>query len=466
MSSYDEAQPSSIDQIASGLDRLAPELTRHIVQYVGKGDLKSVRLVNRGMENHAASEMFRDVFLSPGEDMMERWNNIVQDERLRHLPWHVTIQTREKLETDHKYDEFPDNWEQSLRALERLPNVSSIKIVFTEECAGEESVNAGWSDEYVGEFPEQREEMLVSIFGAIERRASNGENRKIRKLSIVHLQNYPLPEFTKSDLFRGVMDNLHELHLMMVQEYNEHGPDHDYTKVELRTFLAHLCADWLSPISQNLKALSLHHLADNWGPLPAYFNPCDLSFPNLETLSLRYYTPAHDDSLDWILAQKSIKRLIIHRGMIAARLNIRNENVEGWQVKTHDWYPMEKYGDDARTKSYGYDGKWSDFFARIADGLPNLIGFSFNGLGSDAFDSHEVGDPVSKNEEYNAFAKRYVVFDDCTLPTHWPEAEYDGDLHCWLGHNVFPNLHKLHLDEDREGLDSLLEKCRVRAKRC
>ncbi|KAF3033244.1 hypothetical protein E8E12_000671 [Didymella heteroderae] len=57
----------------------------------------------------------------------------------------------------------------------------------------------------------------------------------------------------------------------------------------------------------------------------------------------------------------------------------------------------------------------------------------------------------------------YVVFDNGILPTHWPEAEDDGELYTWLeDEDGFPNLHETCLEEDQKSLDRLMEKIRSR----
>lgn len=56
------------------------------------------------------------------------------------------------------------------------------------------------------------------------------------------------------------------------------------------------------------------------------------------------------------------------------------------------------------------------------------------------------------------FPKRYVVFDNGILPTHWPEARDDeGKLYSWLDAGWPINRHKMHLDADQQSLDRLLQ---------
>lgn len=137
-----------------------------------------------------------------------------------------------------------------------------MTIGFTPECAGVENK---WRD--VAQDMIEREDALYVIFAAIDERAANKQNRKIRRLNIINLQNDPLPDFTTSDVFRKVIGDLEELHLSIVRETNERNPHRDWSCIELQTFPAHLCSNWLKPISKNLKQLAIYNRPDNWGPL-------------------------------------------------------------------------------------------------------------------------------------------------------------------------------------------------------
>jgi hypothetical protein len=310
--------------------------------------------------------------------------------------------------------------------------------------------------------------MLKLIFQAIKDRAADDKNRKIRKLTIINLQNCPLPEFTSSDLFRDVMGQLEELHIQMIQEYNEHGPDNDYTRVELQTWPAHFCSQWLAPISANLRALSIYSRIDNWGPFPGYFDPSGISFPKLETLALGYYTLAHDNDIDWILATKSLRKLILHNCMIASWLSIDSENMQTWQPPTHDWTRMPAHeGHVEWHDDFAYAGTWSQHLDRIAESLPNLTNFRFDQSSTNSFESdHAYGLKSRDLCAARIFPKRYIAFDNGILPTHWPEARENGERGTMHSMDGFPdsNLHADHLEADQKSLDALLDK--LRQSRC
>ncbi|KAF1922682.1 uncharacterized protein M421DRAFT_426609 [Didymella exigua CBS 183.55] len=442
---------------------LPPELIEDVAKRISdRRSLSSMRMTCKALDQPASKELFKSVYISPAGEDVSTWNSISEHNVIRHIPRHVLIRTHSEEEDDRsswngdiEREETGSDLENAIAALSKFPNLESLQISFTEECKGR--AKESWEDD-PAESASQREDMLRLVFQAIKARAVDKENRTIRNLTLENLQNCPVPEFTSSELFRDVMGQLDELHVSLTQEYNEHGPDHDYTKVELRTFPAHFCADWLKPISSKLKALSIYHHNENWGPFPGYFDPSGIEFPKLETLALGYYTLAHDADLDWIVAIKSLRRLVLHNCMIASYVRISSANMAEWKMPTQDWIAMPSEYDDSEFK---YDGTWSSYLDRIADGLPSLVDFRFDQGGLYHDKPYSV---VRRGDcDVRIFPKRYVVFDNGILPTHWPEAESDGELYTWLeDEDGFPNLHETHLEEDQESLDRLLEKTRSR----
>jgi hypothetical protein len=443
--------------------RLAPELVENVIKQVrDKGDLSNVRLACKTLEKRAAKELFKEVYISPSEAHVTSWNSVSQDDVLRRIPRHAIIHThpdieyhgmgmsREEVEVDED-DEDAVSFDDALAALSSFPNLDSLEIGFTPECLGR---NASYWEETL-EDASFRKEKLTRIFQAIKNRAADEKNRTIRKLTIMNLQNCPLPEFTSSDLFRDVMGQLDELHISLTQEYNEHGPDNDYTKIELQTFPAYFCSHWLNPVSTNLKALSIYSGTENWGPFPGYFDPAGITFPKLEALSLGYYTIAHDNDIDWVLAIKSLRKLILQNCMIASWMRIYADNMAEWQVRTHDWTKMpelDTHGDG----QFSYAGKWSQVFDRISQELPDLVDFRFGYRSTYDEPPYMVTNRDSCPIE--VFQKRYICFDNGILPTHWPEARREGILHSWLDDGFPVNMHKENLEQDQQSLDALLHK--------
>ena len=458
------ARESSSSTTESGMNLLglAPELVQQVIKCAHRRDLPNLRLANKELDKLAARELFRDVFVSPSAEHIDTWTSISRHEVLRRLPRHAVIHTQPDTESvdggDQREDEEPgEDFEDALAALAEFSNLDSLEIGFTPECVGDR--NSHWYEDVV-ETVGRRKEMLELIFQAIKDRAANTDNRRIRKLTILNLQNCPIPEFTQSDLFKDVMGQLDELHLQIIQERNEHGPDHDYTRVELQTFPDYLVSDWLAPISGNLRALSIYSRVSNWGPFPGHFRPSGLSFPKLETLAMGYYTLAHDDDLNWLLEIKSLKELVLHCCMIASRMRFDPDNLTKWKVSKDGWGALPEKSDDTEWPQYAYDGRWSGFFGRIADELPNLVDFRFDESSPFYHPRYHLN-----NRDLcgvRLFPERYVVFDNGVLPTHWPEAKEDGRIYCWT-EEPFPNFHEERLREDQTALDHLLEECRRRA---
>ena len=443
---------------------LAPEVVENVIKQVNdRRDLSNVRLACKDLDKHAVKELFKDVFVSPLEAHVNTWNSISEDANIREIPRHAIIHTQSNVEElsfggDREDEEIGEEFEEALAALSKFSNLDSVEIGFTPECVGERATR--WFEDVV-ETPSRRKDMLKLIFQAIKDRAADEDNRPITKLTITNLQNCPIPDFTSSDLFRDVMGKLDELHISLTQEYNEHGPDHDYTRKELQTFPAHLTSEWLKPISGNLKALSIYHKTDNWGPFPGYFDPSGISFTRLETLALGYYTLAHDNDIDWILAIKSLKKLILHNCMIASWMRIDSTNMAEWNVRTHDWTRLpEDPEDNGWSDQFAYGGKWSQFLDRIAGELPNLVDFRFDPASTYAYRKEEPKYGVKHRDTCGVkiFPQRYICFDNGILPTHWPEAEDDGSMECWLEDGFPTNKHEENLEGAQKSLDRLLEK--------
>ncbi|KAM7211859.1 hypothetical protein V8F06_012771 [Rhypophila decipiens] len=455
------------------LQGLAPEVVANIVNHVDKQDsLRNLRLVSKSMDEHARRKMFEQVTLTP-ELAIARWKHIVDSESLSILPRHALIQTRDDPDEDYAETlpgEQMEEFEEALKALSKFPRLNSLQLTFTNKCAGKD--NDDGDSMGVTESIDERVEILEWVFQAIKDRMGVEGSSRIRSLTLRNLQNAPIDEFTDSELFSTVMQQLDELHIGMIQEYNEHGPDHDYNCIELQTFPRHLCSKWLAPVAPNLIALSLYSATDNWGCFPGYFDPSDICFPKLETLSLGYYTITYDDQLDWLLQHKSITKLVMHNCMIAPLLRISKENMRQWKTSIRDWEPIAtNRGEEDWCDTFRYRGTWSQFLDKIADGLPNLKEFCFDYV--DVHGDYWGGGEktpygVQWRHDHNGaevFPKRYVVFNNGILPTHWPEANDDGRLDTYFELEDNTDTHNFHLEfleKDKASLERLLEKCRAR----
>lgn len=486
---------------SSSLLKLPPEILARIIKHAEtKHDLMNIRLASKQLAAHSTRELFREVLLTPEDESVESLASIAGDEHMRRMPRRVAIRSQAHAAswdiTDGElFDILGDSEDDSdalravgLPALARLPNADAVEVEFSPACAGEDD-----SDRWAGfvESLDQRREMLRLTLQAVADRAKvlveqeeeeedGGAGRHVRSLTIINLQNDPDPDIARSESFRGVAGRLEELHLATCQQSIADGPDHDYDQVELLTFPPHLCADWLLPMSSNLRALSLYH-SENWGPFPGRYDFSDLSFPNLETLSLGQYTIAHDDQLDWVFRQESLKTLILHNCMIVPRMRIWREDQENWKLSKQGWHALPRgveHGDgstraerEAEECEFGYDGRWSRFFDRIGDELPSLVDFRFDFHGWCGSDAKDIIYSVRNRQGCGArvFPQRYIVFDRGLLPSPWLEADHDGEneswLYDWQGREpMCPNFHEQHLDGDQASLERLLDKCRQRAR--
>lgn len=146
--------------------------------------------------------------------------------------------------------------------------------------------------------------------------------------------------------------------------------------------------------------------------------------------------------------------------MIASYLRLYGDNMAAWRMPTDDWVALPEQDDEGE---FAYAGRWSACFDRLADGLPKLVDFRFDQ--GDSYREGEYGVGYRGACGVRVFPKRYVVFDNGILPTHWPEAEDDGELYTWLeDEDGFPNLHEECLEEDQKSLDRLLGKIEARRR--
>ncbi|KAJ9649145.1 hypothetical protein H2198_010946 [Neophaeococcomyces mojaviensis] len=214
------------------------------------------------------------------------------------------------------------------------------------------------------------------------------------------------------------MRDIEHLHLQICEECNHAGPDHDIYLEELRTFMPHLHEAWLNPYKNQLRSLSLSFL-DGWGPLPGYFDGMHLQFPRMERLTLGNFMVAHNNALDWVLAQKSLKYLKLHKCRIVSHLRLDAAVLGDWDVRTHDWEALDAgewdYPED--DKVFYYSGAWHQFFDRINEELPHLEDFEFI---SDVPERHIRGDWDNSTK---LSAARYICFDEGLLPSRWIDPE-------------------------------------------
>ncbi|TKX27123.1 hypothetical protein C1H76_0597 [Elsinoe australis] len=457
------------------INSISAEVLDLITQRLLVSDLKNMRLVCSRMNQVATRRLFHSLLLKPTNESIQRWNSVLQDAQLRQLPRSAIIwsfvDVDLRLHNDGQADDYRDDDEEeeekrkaeffaAIRSLKALPRLDSVNLRSTADVTGRENMEETEYDLY--ENINYRADTLQALFTGIKAHNDETEATEIRDLTLRNLQNLPIPELTDTPLFKNVMEKLHGLHLQITYEYNVHGPDHDFEWEERQTFYPHLNEHWLRPIAGNLKRLSLYDV-NNWGLFPGQFDTTDLHFPQLEELSLGYYTIAYDDQINWILRCKDLKRLHLHNVQVLSHINIYNTNISTWSVKTDNWRrvpnpedPDEPINTSEDGDSYfQYDIRWAHFFDRIANELPNLteITFDYTGGGLDLFD---ISDRNSLGQ--NLHMSRYVGFWNGILPNPWPEPDdrdSSGAIE-WVGVEVNP--HSESIEEDTKAFQQL---CKV-----
>ncbi|KAK5952770.1 hypothetical protein OHC33_006363 [Knufia fluminis] len=452
---------------------LPSELIEAIIDFSDMATLKMARLVCPAWTGFATRSLFHTIALTPTREGLQKWHHIVNSD-LSHsvrqavinscpvpdyAPNNYTSKTYKLVSRwrpdaeDEKYAGFYS----AVKNLSRLPNIDHACLRFTENCAAEADYHAYEGFESVA----YRLDLLRRTFQALYDRRNGTDSTPVKALTIYNLQNMPLPEFTSSELFSSVMQDVQHLHLHICEEYNDGGPGDDVYCEERRTFMPYLQDHWLAAVASRLRSLTLYFV-DCWGPLPGHFSGSGLSFPSLETLTLGQCCLAHHDAFDWVLAQKSLKSLRLYNCMIASHLRLWDGNVTDWQVRTHDWikYPKGVFGLDMDDNSvYHYPGTWKTVFDRIRSELPQLSEFRFN-FGR----CHE-----QESAFFNGLDRfptelapvRYVVFDMGVLPSQWVDAD-DRTGEMAFSDSVDDadgfNRHKETEKEDSEALEALTSK--------
>ncbi|KAF2998625.1 hypothetical protein E8E13_007240 [Curvularia kusanoi] len=317
----------------------------------------------------------------------------------------------------------------------------------------------------------------------VEVRELSFENRRVQNLnafqvqetdkninvqSVVSLQHCTVPNLTASDVFRDVMFQLDELHISIKRGILGYDSDDLYSMAAMRTFPAHLVSDWLAPASEKLKALSIYD-EENWGPLPGYFDASSLSFPNLRSLALGFYTLAYDGDINWILRMRSLCRLILHNCMIASWIAIAEDDKSLWDPPMDGWTHITDYQENGLVELYSYNGTWAQAFDRIAASLPNLIDFRFDmgvtwwfAIQCMPAGRHRYGFAHRDSTGTIIHPLRYTYIDRSPFP--WNNERDDGDLEAWLISHaaVSENKDVTQMKGDQTSLDILMEVLRAR----
>lgn len=113
--------------------RLAPEVVENIIRQVGdKTDLCNTRLACSTLNQHAIKELFKNVFISPHDRDISKWNSISQDDVIRHIPRHAIMHTHSDIEgwgEQREYENIDEEDESdfchAVVALNYFPNLGT-----------------------------------------------------------------------------------------------------------------------------------------------------------------------------------------------------------------------------------------------------------------------------------------------------------------------------------------------------
>ncbi|RTE77770.1 hypothetical protein BHE90_007752 [Fusarium euwallaceae] len=364
----------------------------------------------------------------PKDEDFESWHHSLNLENAAQEVHHVVIHSTPENAAMRRDYQVWQHWEEkdgqypafqtAINRITELPHLEALELRFSDQCHGVADPSLFFDDT---EEAESRINTLKAVFGALSKRAADPKNSVIRSLAIENLQNLPIPDFTRSNAFRNVMKDVNELQLSIATEYNEHGPDRDVYKDERQTFEPFLQTEILAPIAQNLTALSLK-FDQEWGTAPGQFDGRNLLFPKLESLTLENFIIGHHDHMDWVYAQKSLKRLHLKDLRIVSHLLVEEENIEKWDLRTDDWksWAHGAFGyESENARVFTFSDTWKTIFDSIRAGLPNLVDFRLYDHTIDN-DSNAFNEGVSR--------QRYIAFIEWILPSPWIDAQCAGEL--------------------------------------
>ncbi|KNG86960.1 hypothetical protein ANOM_004188 [Aspergillus nomiae NRRL 13137] len=424
----------------------------------------NARLVCRLWNTLATAHVFHTVTLAYTDGEYQSWNDMLASDVVRQAVRCVYIRSApaddHPLGIWHTYTDCGyDGLISAIGRIAELDRIQALHLRFSRHCGGVETDDH--RDEVVEDIS-TRQEILESVFKAIHKRSNNKTGaHPIRSLTVENLQNAPLPDFTSSELFRGVTKDIDTLHLMVAEEYDEAGPDWDTYRIERQVFEPYLHRQWLAPLADHLVCLTLSFQV-GWGTIPGYFDGSGLHFPRLKTLNLGNFVIGHHAQFDWVLNQSSLVCLRLDRCSIVSHITTHQTNLEEWHVQTHDWheYPIGSFGIDGPYVIYGFSGTWEAIFDNICTRLPNLKDFCFH-YGQDPLF------PVCPEILSDRLTKqRYTAFDD-----FWHEADEESGL-LDFGDSEWGHPDRRYVNRSKEtemgdgrALDALLQKIRERQQR-
>ncbi|VUC35238.1 unnamed protein product [Clonostachys rosea] len=451
---------------------------RHHAEHISQA-----RLVCRQWNSVAVGHLFHTITLRHGEGVgdFRTWHQMIDSPLVRDVASTTVIETYPETLFEVDFEAFTA-WEaegvypaftHAINRVMELGKLRTVQVSFSEHCAGLEYENEA-SGIYF-ETASSRNHTLRSVFSAILQRAKDPAASKIITLALINLQNLPNPDFVTTDLFRNVMEDISQLKLQIANEDTGVGTttNGQLWQIDRRLFEPFLQQHWLAPISDQLTSLDIG-FNELWGSIPAYFDGEGLLFSRLRKLRLYNFTISHHKHFDWVLAQKSLKCLILENCYIATYIVLAKADLEEWDLPTDDWdrFPDGAFGFSREAEAvFSFNGTWKIIFNRIEDELPHLVTFRAQ---------YGTAGKAASSELNLLSPSRYIVFEYGTTPSTWVEADMQtgemifGDNNPsalprrWMDGLTHPlkrrklNVAKGRQDEDGIALDSLVKTLRQR----
>ncbi|KAF2153361.1 hypothetical protein K461DRAFT_293628 [Myriangium duriaei CBS 260.36] len=452
---------------------LPQEVEDLILKYLFAEDQKNLRSVSKHFEEGATKQLFREVALWTSASSAARLQAVMAHPILAGLVKEIKLYAFVMSEESSLNEEPVSRYRQSLQLRKRGRDTASHVQELQEEKRRFESflsklrvlrnlegIFINFSKSYdvaraVPAMPAEktfRHERMTKIFEALHLHGF-----KLRKLFIRHLMNFADEVLVASEAFKEVaLSQLEELHLKVTQQpYCEvvNGQPDNRTNW-LAVFYPYLLFEWIAPASAHLTSLSLYS-DDLWGLIPGH-SWTGLHFPRLKSLKLGNYHIGHDDQFDWVLAQTTLKELVLHNCAMFYQMCIRRDDMSAWNISTRDWVLLP----DTSTPEYAhykYHGRWADCFRKVHLRL-QLTSFKLDCSNEDDEVDPELtsqlGVHLSSNRYTNFLFRDFhfedleTVVDGDTDPNTQPLAEpVSGDFFSGLSpvpHDADPNRFGIH----------------------
>ncbi|VUC27696.1 unnamed protein product [Clonostachys rosea] len=379
--------------------KLPVELLGRIIGFMES--TTSARLICQLWNILAIPRAFRTITLKPTGRSYKGWGALTENVRVENAVHEVLIYSHDPAEETDFMNRVPPEFTMALQKIHELQYLEKITVRFSPRCFGPESIQSELCEH---EWYKKRVNVFELVFNAIQTRSHLTRRTRIRSFRVENMQNAPLFTFTSSNVFNSVIKDLEEVHLHVIQEYDEIDRQHNaFTQLERVTFEPWLQENWLMPMANNLRSLSLC-FADNWGTAPGTFNGRGLAFPHLKSLHLRCFIISHYDHFDWVLNQTILETLRLEDCSIATVLRF-GEGMDLWGPDTHDWEPIPEgtFGNDWG-EIFFFSGTWEFIFDNIRARLSGLVAFEF------LPESRDIDGLNSSTEQITAlYETRYTV---------------------------------------------------------